>query len=100
MTEREYNAAEGIRRSDLWRMEDSAEKFKYFLEHPVEQTPAMAFGSACHKMILEPGDFSNEYAVAPEINRRTNAGKAEWEQFCADNRLALLPTFRMLAVPK
>ena len=85
MTEREYNAAEGIRRSDLWRMEDSAEKFKYFLEHPVEQTPAMAFGSACHKMILEPGDFSNEYAVAPEINRRTNAGKAEWEQFCADN---------------
>ena len=44
MNELEYNQAEGIRRSDLWKMEDSPEKFKYFLEHPVEQTPAMAFG--------------------------------------------------------
>lgn len=86
MTEMEYNAAEGIRRSDLWRMEDSPEKFKYFLEHPIEQTPAMAFGSACHKMILEPNDFGNEYAIAPEINRRTNAGKAEWEEFCNANQ--------------
>ena len=35
MTEREYNEAEGIRRSDLWKIEDSPEKFKYNLEHPV-----------------------------------------------------------------
>ena len=67
MTEKEYNEAEGVRRSDLWRMEDSAEKFRYFLNHPVEQTPAMAFGSACHKMILEPNDFGSEYAVAPQV---------------------------------
>ena len=53
MTELEYNQAEGIRRSDLWKMEDSPEKFKYFLENPMEQTPAMAFGSACHKYVLE-----------------------------------------------
>ena len=46
MTEQEYNQAEGIRRSDLWKMEDSPEKFRYFSEHPAEQTPAMAFGSA------------------------------------------------------
>ena len=85
MTEQEYNQMEGIRRSDLWRMNDSPEKFKYFLEHPIEQTPAMAFGSAAHKMILEPNDFGNEYVVAPEINRRTKEGKAEWEAFCAAN---------------
>lgn len=85
MNEKDYNSAEGIRRSDLWRMEDSPEKFKYFLDHPVEQTPAMAFGSACHKYVLEMNDFLNEYAIAPEINRRTNAGKAEWEAFCDAN---------------
>ena len=85
MTEKEYNAAEGVRRSDLWKMEDSAEKFKYFLEHPVEQTPAMAFGSACHKMILEPGDFGNEYAVAPNVDKRTKEGKEIWAAFAADN---------------
>lgn len=85
MNEHDYNSAEGIRRSDLWKMEDSPEKFKWFLEHPVEQTPAMAFGSACHKMILEPWDFGNEYAVAPNIDRRTKEGKAMWEAFCTDN---------------
>jgi len=86
MNEREYNEAEGIRRSDLWKMEDSPEKFKYFLEHPVEQTPAMAFGSACHKFILEPESFLDEYAIAPEgINRRTKEGKEQWETFCNAN---------------
>ena len=83
MNEREYNAAEGIRRSDLWKMEDSPEKFKWNLEHPVEQTPAMAFGSACHKFILENEDFPGEYALAPNVDKRTKAGKEEWEAFIA-----------------
>lgn len=87
MNEREYNQAEGIRRSDLWKMEESPEKFKYFLDHPVEQTPAMAFGSACHKMILELETFGDEYAVSPSgIDKRTKEGKAMWEAFMADNQ--------------
>jgi hypothetical protein len=86
MTELEYNAAEGVRRSDLWKMEDSPEKYKYFLEHPIEQTPAMAFGSACHKFVLEPKDFVEEYAVAPNIDKRTKAGKEQWEAFCEENK--------------
>lgn len=85
MNEQEYNQAEGIRRSDLWKMEDSPEKFKFNLEHPIEQTPAMAFGSACHKLILEPADFGKEYAIAPTVDRRTKEGKAAWEAFCNDN---------------
>lgn len=85
MNEMEYNQAEGIRRSDLWKMEDSPEKFRWFLDHPVEQTPAMAFGSACHKYILEKDSFGDEYAVAPQVDKRTKAGKEEWEQFCAEN---------------
>ena len=85
MNEREYNEAEGIRRSDLWKMEDSPEKFKYFLEQPVEQTPAMAFGSACHKAILEPDDFGNEFAVAPNVDKRTKEGKETWATFIEQN---------------
>ena len=85
MNEKEYNAAEGIRRSDLWKMEDSPEKFKYFLEHPVEQTPAMAFGSACHKFVLEPMGFGCEYAVAPNVDKRTKDGKETWAQFTEEN---------------
>lgn len=85
MTEREYNEAEGIRRSDLWKMEESPEKFRWCLEHPVEQTPAMAFGSACHKMVLEPDTFGEEFAVAPNVDKRTNAGKEAWAKFTAEN---------------
>lgn len=100
MNELEYNSAEGIRRSDLWKMEDCPEKFRYFLTHPVEQTPAMAFGSACHKYILEPNDFANEYVLAPEINRRTKEGKAQWEEFCAANDGKGFVTAEDLAVMK
>lgn len=85
MTEQEYNSAEGIRRSDLWRMEDSPEKFRYFLDHPMERTPAMAFGSACHKYILEPDGFGDEYAVDIKVDKRTKEGKAAWELFCEEN---------------
>ena len=86
MNELEYNQAEGIRRSDLWKMEDSPEKFKYFLDHPMEQTSAMVFGSACHKFVLEgPDAFCEEYAVAPNVDKRTKAGKEEWEKFQAEN---------------
>lgn len=86
MTEQEYNAAEGIRRSDLWVMNDSPEKFKYRLDNPEETSaPALIFGAAAHKYILEEKDFFNEYAVAPEVDRRTKAGKEAWEAFTAEN---------------
>ena len=95
MNELDYNSAEGIRRSDLWKMEDSPEKFKYFLEHPMEQTPAMAFGSACHKYILEPDSFGSEYVLASSVDKRTKEGKAAWETFLSENAgktiVALLP---------
>lgn len=42
-------------------------------------TPALLFGTAVHSAILEPHDFSDRYQVFPDVNRRTNAGKAEYE---------------------
>lgn len=85
MNEREYNEAEGIRRSDLWKMEESPEKFKWNLEHPIEQTPAMAFGSACHKWVLEGKEFWDEYAVAPNVDGRTKEGKEIKAKFAEEN---------------
>ena len=47
-----------------------------------EPTPAMAIGSAVHTHVLELDQWDARYVTAPEgINRRTNAGKAEWETF-------------------
>lgn len=81
MTEKEYRASEGISRSELWRLRESPEKFKYLQDHPEEPTPALIFGAMVHKLVLEPEDFENEYAVAPEVDRRTKDGKAAWQEF-------------------
>lgn len=82
MNEAEYKAAEGLRRSDLWRLHDSPEKFKYSIESPDEElTPAFTFGQAAHKLLLEPFDFDKEFAVKPEIDRRTTEGKERWAKF-------------------
>ena len=81
MTENEYRSHPAVSRSELWRIYDSPEKFKFFKDHPSDPTPALLFGQVFHKMALEPDTFSDEYVVAPEINRRTNEGKQAWASF-------------------
>ena len=84
MTEKEYRSHPAISRSELWRMHDSPEKFKWFKDHPEPATPALLFGQVAHKMLLEPEDFDSEFVVAPNVDRRTKAGKAQWEEFQAE----------------
>jgi hypothetical protein len=50
---------------------------------PREETPALLLGRAVHARILEPETFKNRFAVAPQVDRRTNAGKAAWAEFAA-----------------
>jgi exodeoxyribonuclease VIII len=45
------------------------------------ETPAMRFGKAVHKLVLEFDQFANEYAVAPDCDRRTTVGKNIWNEF-------------------
>ena len=78
MTEREYRQAEGGSRSQLGRLTESPEKFKYYEEHPEEPTPALIFGQLVHKATLEPETLMDEFAVAPNVDRRTKAGKEEY----------------------
>lgn len=84
MTEREYNQAEGVRRSELWRMHESPEKYEYFRTHPEPPTPALVFGQVVHKLLLEPKTFNDEFAIAPDMDRRTKAGREAWEAFVAN----------------
>ena len=51
----------------------------------VRRSKALAFGRAVHKAILEPCDFFSEFAIAPEVNRRTLAGRKEWDEFASCN---------------
>lgn len=94
MHQEAYDKAEGLRRSDLWKIHRSPYYFKTQMEQK-DKAPsaALTFGIAAHKLILEPTTFFDEYAIAPEVNRRTKAGKEEWENFvqqcAADDKEAI-----------
>lgn len=81
MTEKEYRTAEGISRSQLWKISESPEKFRFYEEHPEDPTPALIFGQLIHKATLEPETLMDEFAVAPNLDRRTKAGKEEYAAF-------------------
>jgi exodeoxyribonuclease VIII len=81
MTEREYRQSEGISRSELWRLRESPEKFKWYQEHPEPATPNLLFGQVAHKVILEPDDFENQFEVVPTVDRRTKEGKRIWAEY-------------------
>lgn len=81
MTEKEYRGHPAISRSDLWRIAESPEKFKYYRENPEPPTPALLFGQLFHKMALEPDTLLEEFAVAPAVDRRTKDGKAAYAAF-------------------
>jgi len=61
-------------------------KFEYWMKTRWEAPPTEAFliGSALDCRLLDR-DYSSRYAVAPKVDRRTNAGKAQWAAFEAAN---------------
>lgn len=81
MTEQDYRSDPAISRSELWRMHDSPEKFKWFKDHPTPPTPALLFGQVAHKLLLEPDTFDQEFVVAPNVDKRTKLGREEWQAF-------------------
>lgn len=81
MTEQEYRSHPAVSRSELWRIHESPQKFRYQKDHPGDPTPALLFGQVFHKLALEPETFAQEYVVAPECNRRTKEGRQTWESF-------------------
>ena len=83
MTEAEYRNHPAVSRSELWKLQESPQKFAWAKEHPEEPTPALLFGQVFHKLALEPDTFDQEYAVAPRCDRRTKEGKAIWAEFQA-----------------
>lgn len=84
MTERDYRSADGISRTELWKIRESPEKFKWAQEHPEETTPALIFGSLVHKVLLEPKTVDEEFVIAPDVDRRTKDGKEAYSRFLAN----------------
>ena len=49
----------------------------------LEQTPALLEGRVQHTVFLEHHKFAEEFVIQPAVDRRTKAGKADYEDFLA-----------------
>lgn len=81
MTEKQYREHHAVSRSDLWEFIKSPEKYAYLKQHPKEPTPAMLFGQLFHKMLLLPNDVETEFAVLPDVDKRTKEGRQQYQDF-------------------
>lgn len=85
MPEEEYRKDPAVNKSTLWEMRKSPAHYKYALDHPQPDTPALKFGRALHMAVLEPDAYSKHYAVGIDADRRTKAGREQWDAFQAAN---------------
>ena len=75
---KDYLAFDAVSNSYLGRLD----KCPAAAQVPVKETPAMILGRATHALVLEGKEvFDKTSAILPDINRRTNAGKAEYADF-------------------
>lgn len=88
ITNEEYRSAEGISRSQLAILINKTPfHFKYAKEAEKDfDSPALIFGRAAHKIILEPDTFEKEFVIAPYVDRRTKVGRDIWDAFTEDNK--------------
>jgi exodeoxyribonuclease VIII len=83
MNDIEYFAHSGISNSKIKDYEKSP--LHFYEKHVIKTTEepdkdCFRIGRAAHCLALEPDKFSERFIVLPDINRRTNAGKAEYTQ--------------------
>ncbi len=81
MTDQEYRHHPAISRSELFKIRESPEKFRYYKDNPEPPTPALVFGQLFHAMALQPEMLSEMFAIAPSVDRRTKAGKEAYAEF-------------------
>lgn len=79
----DYNDSPAVNKSTLWEMRKSPLHYWHLMhDTPREDTPAMKFGRAAHAAILTPTAYKRDFAVMPNIDRRTKAGKEAYDEFC------------------
>lgn len=94
LTEKEYRSHPAISRSELWRMNESPEKFKWFKDHPPAPTESLLFGQYIHALLLEPDKAAEDFRIMPELNLRTKEGRAVRDSLiddCAERGITLVP---------
>jgi hypothetical protein len=84
--DQEYHATSAISAHKLMKALRSYEH----TQTDFEETEAMLLGKAIHLACLQPDIFASQVAIIPKIDRRSKAGKAEYEAFQAEHQGKIL----------
>lgn len=85
----DYHAGAGLSSSDLKLLARSPLHYINSKNTPRAETPSMKLGTAVHCAILEPDRFKNEYIQAPELDKRSKAGKEAWTELENSGKIIL-----------
>lgn len=83
LSSEDYSAIRAVRHSVLSKFRRTPAHALEEMRRPSLSTRPQALGTAVHTALLEPDAFLQRYALAPKCDRRTKAGKSDWEAFQA-----------------
>jgi exodeoxyribonuclease VIII len=86
MTNTEYHATDGLSASGLKLLSRSPLHYK---TNARTETLAMRKGTAAHAAVFEYARFERDYTTAPDIDRRTKAGKEAYAELEASGKIVL-----------
>lgn len=95
LSNRDYHRDPSISKSGLDLVAENPSQLIWSKNAPrdTEKEQPLDFGTAVHTLLLEPDKFSEQFVIAPDLNLRTNAGKAEWAEFKENNTDRIIMTF-------
>lgn len=79
----DYASIIGLNYSGAKQILRSPAHYQAWLNAEQKDTPALKFGRLVHTATLQPREFNSTVAIAPEVDRRTKAGKEAYEAFTA-----------------
>ncbi|MFM5393200.1 PD-(D/E)XK nuclease-like domain-containing protein [Aeromonas veronii] len=81
-----YHAGPGVSKSQLDDIAKSPATYIWRKYAPIDtdKLVPLDMGKALHCLLLEPEAFEDRFIIAPEFNRRTNAGKEAEAEFLAN----------------
>ena len=81
-----YDGIQALNQSGAKELLKSPAHYQAYLARTREESKALRVGTAVHKLALEGLDAYNAtHAIAPDVDKRTKEGKAEWAEFVTAN---------------
>ena len=78
-----YSDYSFVTNSQLGLIKKSPATYQHYRDNPSDRpvTKALNFGSAFHMCMLEYDKYKEQVVVEPDVNKRTKAGKEEYQKF-------------------